>query len=422
MAQPQIPAQISSETEIDTVLQGQAGIENMRNVNNRNNSYATGNSRPHCRTHRQSCNDIGNLAPESNVEVITSSQVHGCGLLCKYPLKPYEAVFVEAPLLQFMQGEDVDSVVEDCLTSEQKEAFFQLQDTCSSSNLLEQCSEGYESADESAVSRTRTSTRSSSTVSTIQPVSVSAATHTSESSFSEISSTSPRSDNSSIPETDSADLPDVKTPMGVCQTNALRLDDRLFAVLNYASRINHSCNPNLSYRYDESRGTVEFYTLRHVNAGEELCVSYVDQSLPRDARRAMLHERYGFTCSCEVCSLEGEALADSEQRRERLATTDSDIFQAIERQEHEMALNLIDERLALLHQETALSTPLLLLRTEYDALRVNEELESFDGMRKWIDLVMLHAGIAHGLTSPIMAQLQNKQNEIRLQEELSLFC
>ncbi|GBG25735.1 N-lysine methyltransferase SMYD2 [Hondaea fermentalgiana] len=222
---------------------------------------------------------------------------------------------------------------------------------------------------------------------------------------------------------DSGDVKPEKTPMGVCETNAICLGGDYFAVLKYGARINHSCAPNLSYRFEEREHSrqVVFYALRHIEKGEELYLSYVDQSLPRDARRALLFERYRFKCKCESCSLKNDELEMAEARRENLAAMDNKIYEAIETEDFDNALEIVDRRLDLLKEEPGLQTPLLMLRTEFDALRICEKMTNIDGMTRWICAATEHARIAHGEASLIYAELCHKTRDIQLLEHIDNF-
>jgi len=66
------------------------------------------------------------------------------------------------------------------------------------------------------------------------------------------------------------------------------------------SLFNHSCAPNCVVSFEGDSATVR--TTRLVVEGEELCISYVDEALPRQARRAQLHRQWRFHCECGKCS------------------------------------------------------------------------------------------------------------------------
>jgi len=67
-----------------------------------------------------------------------------------------------------------------------------------------------------------------------------------------------------------------------------------------ASYFNHSCEPNCT-REATDDGTLYLSARRDIEAGEELCVSYVPLFRPREMRIAKLLREYGFRCQCPRC-------------------------------------------------------------------------------------------------------------------------
>ena len=82
--------------------------------------------------------------------------------------------------------------------------------------------------------------------------------------------------------------------------------------------MNHNCEPNVSLLKEEDEeecdGRVVARTTRDVDAGEELCNSYVDVTLPLRRRRRELRE-YGFECDCARCARELAAAAAEKAAR-----------------------------------------------------------------------------------------------------------
>ncbi|GIQ79800.1 hypothetical protein KIPB_000499 [Kipferlia bialata] len=110
-----------------------------------------------------------------------------------------------------------------------------------------------------------------------------------------------------------------KTPEGVFITNAYRcpLGNALFPT---AARINHSCAPNLTMTHrEDTQGRAMIRTACDVREGQELTLCYTDPWLCRQERHEYLERMYDFTCKCSTCSLTGEAMRESERRRERAA-------------------------------------------------------------------------------------------------------
>ncbi len=74
----------------------------------------------------------------------------------------------------------------------------------------------------------------------------------------------------------------------------------------------------MNNRWDSGRGQVVFRALRDIVPGEELCIGYGKLLASRDERREELKRKFNFDCRCEACALEGQALEESDERREVL--------------------------------------------------------------------------------------------------------
>ncbi|KAI5989994.1 hypothetical protein EDD15DRAFT_2170926 [Pisolithus albus] len=76
-------------------------------------------------------------------------------------------------------------------------------------------------------------------------------------------------------------------------------------VFPLASRLfNHSCLPNAFPKYTLHRGhqvQMSIVAMRDIEAGEEVCISYVDPAL-LDTRQQIFRFSYGFTCTCPSCT------------------------------------------------------------------------------------------------------------------------
>jgi hypothetical protein len=70
-----------------------------------------------------------------------------------------------------------------------------------------------------------------------------------------------------------------------------------------ASMCNHSCSPNIEISSHENNRIIATST-RGIKKGEELTISYIDQSQTLKQRREELLKRYGFHCRCDKCRLE----------------------------------------------------------------------------------------------------------------------
>lgn len=72
------------------------------------------------------------------------------------------------------------------------------------------------------------------------------------------------------------------------------------AIYMLPSFYNHDCDPNAHILWIESVNA-KLKALRDIEAGEELRICYIDASMDRDARRAILSEGFGFDCKCARC-------------------------------------------------------------------------------------------------------------------------
>jgi SET domain len=63
--------------------------------------------------------------------------------------------------------------------------------------------------------------------------------------------------------------------------------------------LNHSCNPNAAIVFDRNVASVR--SIRDISAGEQVTISYVDNTHKRAIRRKELREKYFFDCRCEGC-------------------------------------------------------------------------------------------------------------------------
>ncbi|KAJ4231047.1 hypothetical protein NW759_003028 [Fusarium solani] len=78
-----------------------------------------------------------------------------------------------------------------------------------------------------------------------------------------------------------------------------------------ASRVNHACLNNAHDSWNAILGKLTLHSLRDIAEGEEITICYLNRLRERAGRQAALRE---FTCTCSLCSLEGQRLEESDQR------------------------------------------------------------------------------------------------------------
>ena len=97
---------------------------------------------------------------------------------------------------------------------------------------------------------------------------------------------------------------DEKTPASIMKTNSFKHDAVLGQCMyEHISRLNHSCEPNLTTHFDGFAHVVS--TLRDVAEGDELWICYSRSAMrePTERRRAILKASHNFVCTCERCVL-----------------------------------------------------------------------------------------------------------------------
>jgi SET domain-containing protein len=94
-----------------------------------------------------------------------------------------------------------------------------------------------------------------------------------------------------------------------------------------ASRFNHSCIPNIHNAYNPTIQMETFHSIRDIEAGEELTVSYLSDTCVRDQRQARLN-KWGFQCKCPACqnTANGNKI---EQHLAKLATLSQELERAM---------------------------------------------------------------------------------------------
>lgn len=91
------------------------------------------------------------------------------------------------------------------------------------------------------------------------------------------------------------------------------------AVFETAARLNHSCVPNVHHSYNPTLKKLTVHANRDIEAGEELCTTYLGgpgNYYVRSQRLEILRSNYGFTCKCPACS---DATGASDGRRNLMA-------------------------------------------------------------------------------------------------------
>ncbi|KAK1752204.1 hypothetical protein QBC47DRAFT_416682 [Echria macrotheca] len=119
------------------------------------------------------------------------------------------------------------------------------------------------------------------------------------------------------------------------------------------ARLNHGCRPNAIVRFSKTRLSIEAITIREIQPGEELTISYIPPDLPTPIRQSLLKTHYFFTCTCALCSSSSSSSSspsgnESDENRQRI----NQLRSFLESTRHlQPARDAADELLALAEKE-----------------------------------------------------------------------
>jgi hypothetical protein len=109
--------------------------------------------------------------------------------------------------------------------------------------------------------------------------------------------------------------------LGRFQTNAYPtsyLGKRQASIFPTISRINSECCANVHFNFNAQCNHATVYAIRDIKKDEEILNCYIGSYQSRADRQEYLFSKFGFRCSCRVCTLTGPALIGSDRNRVRL--------------------------------------------------------------------------------------------------------
>jgi hypothetical protein len=81
--------------------------------------------------------------------------------------------------------------------------------------------------------------------------------------------------------------------------NAFEGNDYGPLTLPYIAKINHSCNPNVKFKFNRENYCMYLISIRNIKKGEELYASYLENKNIKN-HKDYLYEHYGFSCDCII--------------------------------------------------------------------------------------------------------------------------
>lgn len=143
---------------------------------------------------------------------------------------------------------------------------------------------------------------------------------------------------------------DVEQFFGIIRTNALPIEENGIggAILLEACRINHSCHNNARKHWNNRIGRHTVHALREITEGEEITIYYLGLDNIREVRRQKLQNKFGFLCSCSVCSLSTAESEENDQRLQKIQYLDDLVgHECMAMNFSERVLRYVDERIQL---------------------------------------------------------------------------
>ena len=160
---------------------------------------------------------------------------------------------------------------------------------------------------------------------------------------------------------------------GVVKTNALPCgpNSMIGGIYPTICLINHSCLPNAHNSWNSDTECETIHAIRYISAREEITISY-EKGGPSNSRHTYLKDKFGFDCTCSLCSLPPPELQFSDARRleiQRLDDAIGDTNRVISRPNDCLA----DCRslLQVLEEEYHGVADALLARLYYDAFQIS---------------------------------------------------
>lgn len=112
--------------------------------------------------------------------------------------------------------------------------------------------------------------------------------------------------------------------IGIIRTNALPIEtnESEGGIFLEACCINHACDNNAQKHWNENIKRHTVHALRYIDKGEEITIYYLGVHKNREARNKALQTKFGFVCSCRLCSLPPEQSQESDRRLDEIYRLD----------------------------------------------------------------------------------------------------
>ncbi|KAL2265848.1 hypothetical protein VTJ83DRAFT_6948 [Remersonia thermophila] len=119
----------------------------------------------------------------------------------------------------------------------------------------------------------------------------------------------------------SLDPENVPAPEDIMRTNSFTLEigGKSYMILfPRIARINHACRPSALTRFNETDFSNTVTAFHDILPGEEISISYSSFGLTSEQRQKTLLSKWGFDCTCSLCTSPPAELTASDARRTKI--------------------------------------------------------------------------------------------------------
>ncbi|KAM7191950.1 hypothetical protein V8F20_009074 [Naviculisporaceae sp. PSN 640] len=127
--------------------------------------------------------------------------------------------------------------------------------------------------------------------------------------------------------------------------------ETLIGLFGDLSRFNHDCRPNAIAHFSEKTLAMTIVASRDIGPEEELTISYIDPTLAYAERQSTLHQIWGFTCTCSLCSLPLPERKASDKRRAEIQRLNDIVIQQAQSGNFRQAIKPSENLIRLIRDE-----------------------------------------------------------------------
>ena len=188
-----------------------------------------------------------------------------------------------------------------------------------------------------------------------------------------------------------------------------------------SSRLNHSCMPNVDYKFREPYQRV--FAVRSIKKGEELCQTYCLLSGDRLRVKKELKHNYRFDCMCALCDMKDEEQRTSIEKYRVRYWELEEIMEDMTNSTPRELLCIVNEIFEVM-EKGKISSPLLIYRHAFDgfrfALACGEDEQADHYIKKAYKASLIAFGDTNSTTKNYLFLMKNPDSRYQWLVENSL--